>query len=266
MAADIHKKKVLLVDDDPDFVEATRKILEGSNYEVVTAMTGEEGLIKAREESPNLIILDLMLPDKDGLSVCSEVKDDARTAGIPVLVLTGIAKPRSHVKDVVVQHNADDYAEKPVEAEILLAKVDRLITKASFVLDKGRTTILVADDDPDFVIATKRILESHKYRVLVAKDGEECIAVAKEHVPDMIILDIMLPDKDGYTVCSELKESRRTHAIPVLMATAIGKELQRPDFACEVAVQHEADDYVDKPIKAEELLKKVRRHTRTAPY
>lgn len=261
-----HKKKILLVDDDPDFVKATRKILETGAYEVATAGTGEEALEKVREDPPNLIILDLMLPDRDGLSICDELKDNTKTSGIPVLVLTGVAKSRSHVKEIVVHHNADDYMEKPVEAKILLDKIERLITSASLLLEAERTTVLIADDDPDFVIATRRILETHGYRVLVAKDGGECITIAKEHVPDMIILDVMLPDKDGYTVCSELKESKRTHTIPVLMATVIGKELKSPDFACEVAVWHDADDYLDKPFRPEELLKKVRRHTRTARF
>lgn len=261
-----YRKKILLVDDDPNFVEATTKILENGGYEVVVALTGEDALKKLREASPSLIILDLMLPGRDGLSICSELKDDIKTSGLPILILTGVAKSRSHIEEIVFHHKADDYIEKPVRAKQLLEKVDMLITKANFALETKRTTVLIADDDPDFALATKRILETNGYRVLVAKDGEECTKMAKEHVPDMIILDVMLPDKDGYTVCTELKESRRTHAIPVLMTTVLGRELKRPDFVCEVAVWHDADDYADKPIKPEELLKKVRRHTRTARF
>lgn len=261
-----YREKILLVDDDQDFLRATTKILEKGGYEVVVATTGEETLRKAREESPNLIILDLMLPDRDGLSICSELKDNIKTSGIPILVLTGVAKSKSHLKEIVLHHKADDYIEKPIRVKKLLERVDRLIARASISLEKERTTVLIADDDPDFVLATRRILETNGYRVLVAKNGEECIKMAKKHVPDMIILDVILPDKDGYVVCSELKECRRTHPIPVLMTTVLGRELKKTDFACEVAVWHEADDYADKPIKPEELLKKVRRHTRTARF
>jgi len=259
-------RKILIVDDDQDFVEATKTILENDGYRVVGAANGEEALERVRQEAPVLIILDLMLPDRDGLSLCETLKTDVRTSDIPVLVVTAAAKPKSHLKEIVSHHRVDDYAEKPVSAKELLRRVDKLISEAYRKIETRKTTILIADDDPDFVLSTKRILQTHGYGVVVAKNGEECVEMAKEHLPDMIILDVMLPDKDGYTVCTELKEGKRTHGIPVLMTTVLGRELRKPDFACEVAVGHEADDYADKPIPTEELLKKVRRHTRTARF
>jgi DNA-binding response OmpR family regulator len=77
----------------------------------------------------------------------------------------------------------------------------------------------------------------------------------------MIILDIMLPGKDGYTTCYELKDSDRTRAIPILMLTAVGEQFKKPEFAQDIAIDHQADDYADKPIKPEHLLRKVRKHT-----
>jgi len=266
MSSSEHRRRILLVDDDCDFVEATATILREKNYDVVIAASGEEGLRKVREEPPVLIILDLMLPDRDGFSICSELKDDVKTSGIPVLVLTGVTKSGGRIREIAGHHHADDCMEKPFKKQELLDTVEKLIARAASAMEKVRTTILIADDDPDFVLSTRRILETNGYRVLLARDGSECVAVAREHTPDMIILDVMLPDKDGYTVCSELKEGRRTHAIPVLMATVIGKELKRSDFACEIAVWHDADDYLDKPFSPEDLLKKVRRHTRTARF
>jgi len=263
------KSKILFIEDDLDFAAATTRILEKGGYEVVLATTGEEGLKRALQENPALIILDIMLPDQEGFSICRELKDDHRTSGIPVLILTSVsakAKGEGYAEKIAAYHKADDYLEKPVKSEELLERVNRLITSAGRALKMEKTTVLLADDDPDFVAATRKILEVNGYRVLVAENGEECITMAKRHIPDMIILDIILPDKDGYTVCYELKDSDRTHSIPVLMLTAIGKEFKKPEFAQEVAIDHQADDYADKPIKPEDLLKKVRKHTLTTRY
>jgi len=264
MSVTSHKGKVLLVDDDPDFLAATTKTLKEDGYEVASATTGGEALKKAREEAPSLMILDLMLPDADGFSVCSQLKDDVRTSAIPILILTGVpSRSTSYLKDISLYHRADDYAQKPVRRKQFLKKVDRLISGARQSLARSRTTVLIADDDPDFVLTTRRFLQANGYRTLVAKNGNECLRMAQDAVPDMIILDVMFPDKDGFTVCAELKEKRRTRAIPVLLSTAIGEQIRKSDFACEVAVQHQADDYIDKPIRPSDLLKKVRRHTRT---
>lgn len=261
--------KILFVEDDPDFATATTKILEKGGYDVVLATTGKAGLEKALQENPALIILDIMLPDKEGFSVCRELKDDHRTSGIPILILTAVSaktKGEGYTEKIAAYHKADDYLEKPVKADEILERVNRLITSAGMALKIEKTTILLVDDDPDFVAATKKILETNDYRVLVAENGEECITMAKTHIPSMIILDIILPDKDGYTVCYELKDSDRTRSIPILMLTAIGKQFKKPDFAQEIAIDHQADDYADKPIKPEDLLKKVHKHTLTARY
>ena len=87
-------KKILLVDDDPDLVNAARMILEAKNFEVAAAYGGVEGLQKARTENPDLIVLDVMMPDKDGYAVCKELKSDPQLSRIPVLLLTAVV---SHI-------------------------------------------------------------------------------------------------------------------------------------------------------------------------
>ncbi len=87
-------KKILLVDDDPDFVEAVSLILKPKKFDVVTAYNGIEGLKKAMSEKPDLIVLDVMMPEKDGYAVCRELKSNPQMSHIPVLLLTAVA---SHV-------------------------------------------------------------------------------------------------------------------------------------------------------------------------
>ena len=126
--------KILLVDDDPDFVEATKTVLE-SKYQVITAYNGDEGLSKVVEERPDLIILDVVMPGKDGFAVCKELKENPHYhffSKIPVLLLTVF--PKGHEKTNIpimagVTTEAEDYAQKPVRPEELLKQVEELLKK-----------------------------------------------------------------------------------------------------------------------------------------
>jgi len=127
--------KILLVDDDPDFVEATKTVLEGKSYQVVTAYNGDDGLKKVIEERPDLIILDVVMPGKDGFAVCKELKTDPRYyffSKIPVLMLTVYPddrdKPRLSLLEGMTME-AEDYIQKPVTPEELLRRVEELVKK-----------------------------------------------------------------------------------------------------------------------------------------
>ena len=125
-------KKILLVDDDPDFVEAVSLILKPKKFDVVTAYDGIEGLKKAKSEKPDLIVLDVMMPEKDGYAVCKELKSSPQMSQIPVLLLTGVA---SHVpttrytQEMGLETEADDYIDKPVEPEVLVKRIEALLSR-----------------------------------------------------------------------------------------------------------------------------------------
>lgn len=122
--------KVLLVDDDPDFVEATKAILETKPFEVVVAYDGREGLEKARSEKPDAIILDVMMPPPDGYAVCAELKRDPECKRIPILLLTAVMQALPHTLytiDMGLRTEADDYIDKPVEPRELVRRVEALI-------------------------------------------------------------------------------------------------------------------------------------------
>jgi two-component system alkaline phosphatase synthesis response regulator PhoP len=121
------KAKILLVDDDVDFVEATKTILESKPYEVIVAYDGGEGLQKARKENPDLILLDVIMPVKDGFTAAEQLKKDPQLSKIPVVMLTsfstrgaGTGIPRSRGATL----EAEDYIEKPVTPEELLRRVE----------------------------------------------------------------------------------------------------------------------------------------------
>jgi len=126
------KVKILIVDDDKDFVESTRTILESKPYEVVVAYEGEEGLKKAREEKPDLILLDVIMPVKDGFIAAEQLKKDPQLGKIPVIMLTAFSSKRQESSIPVSRGftlEAEEYIEKPVSPENLLATVERCLKK-----------------------------------------------------------------------------------------------------------------------------------------
>ena len=127
------KAKILLVDDDIDFVEATKTILESKPYEVIVAYEGNEGLRKAREESPNLVLLDIIMPVKDGFTAAEQFKKDPHLNKIPVIMLTSYSSRRGETSIPVSRGlglEAEDYIEKPISPEELLGIVEKYLKKA----------------------------------------------------------------------------------------------------------------------------------------
>jgi len=132
------KGKILLVDDDPDILDAITMILESQGYQVVTARDGVEGLANLKAEKPDLMILDLLMPKMDGFAVCKELQDPrwAKYRDIPILILTSVreeASRRRYELETGLELDVDDYVEKPVSPDILLERVGRLIKKGERV-------------------------------------------------------------------------------------------------------------------------------------
>ena len=126
------KAKILLIDDDIDFTDATKTILEASSYEVIIAHEGNEGLEKAKEENPDLILLDVIMPIKDGFSAAELLKKDPALRKIPVLMLTGFSEkgPGSGIPvGCGYSLEVEDYIEKPATPQQLLAKVKEYLKR-----------------------------------------------------------------------------------------------------------------------------------------
>jgi two-component system alkaline phosphatase synthesis response regulator PhoP len=117
--------------------------------------------------------------------------------------------------------------------------------------------ILVVDDDPDLVEATSIILKSKQYDVITAYDGVEGWEKAKAEKPDLIVLDVMMPNKDGYTLCKELKADPDLGQIPVLLLTAVVSHISTTHFTQRMGMETEADDFIDKPVEPEVLVKRI---------
>jgi two-component system alkaline phosphatase synthesis response regulator PhoP len=128
------KRKILIVDDDPDILAAIGAVLEARNYEIATARDGEEGLARLKKEKPDLMILDLLMPRKDGFAVCKELKDPrwSKYSDMPILILTSVREEvsrRRYELETGLSLDVDDYVEKPIDPFLLVERVENLLKK-----------------------------------------------------------------------------------------------------------------------------------------
>lgn len=119
--------------------------------------------------------------------------------------------------------------------------------------------ILIVDDDPDVREAVKIILETQPYELIFASNGEECLEQVKKNTPDLIILDLLMPKKDGFEVIKELREHPSYPRIPILVLTAVKKEAAGRRYELETALRMDVDDYIEKPIQPDDLIDRVKR-------
>jgi len=125
--------KILIIDDQPSEVKMVKMALERANYEVIYAYNGKEGIEKAKMQKPDLIILDIMMPEKDGFIACGELKKDPETSTIPIIVLTAVESSTLIFPDMesaADSPHADEYIDKPVDPNFLLKRVERLLKKS----------------------------------------------------------------------------------------------------------------------------------------
>ena len=163
------KETILVVEDDPDIVELLEYSLEREGYKVLAASDGEKGLSEARRRKPALVLLDLMLPGLDGLSICRALKEDGATKDIPVMMLTA----KGEESDVVVgrEFGADDYVRKPFSPRELIARIRAVMRRSqpapavrsrielgSVTLDKERHEVSVDDVPVTFTRSEFRLL------------------------------------------------------------------------------------------------------------
>jgi DNA-binding response OmpR family regulator len=251
--------KVLLVDDDRTFLEAVRMIYEHHSFDVIEAYDGKSVFSEAKKHQPDLIVLDVMLPVMDGYSVCFKLKNDDTTVNIPVIILTSLGAKSQGLNGAEIiasGHGANLYLEKPIEPEILYQKSMALVEE--FQSQKHtKNRILIIDDDVDFADAIKNAFNHDQYEILLSHSGEEGMRTAKKEKPDLILLDVMLPEIDGYKVCKQLKENNDTRSIPIILLTSVGSKLTKPGYAEAIAVTHQADDYIQKPVETKELIKRI---------
>jgi signal transduction histidine kinase/CheY-like chemotaxis protein len=202
---------VLVIDDNADSRDVLRRTLEDDGHAVATAPGGEEGLALARELSPSLILLDVMMPGMDGWAVLRELKSDPALQGIPVAMVTVVDDER-----MAYSLGASEYLTKPVDRS-------RLLELASALVRGSQGHALVVEDDDASRQVVVRALTSAGWEVTEAANGQEGLERVADHCPDLILLDLMMPVMHGFEFMERLRANQATCEVPVVVLTA--KEL-----------------------------------------
>src|SRR6266568_2740709 len=212
-AADPSRPLVLIIEDDIAAAELLTRQLQAAGFRTHVARTGTEAIAKARSMHPAAITLDILLPELDGWEVITRLKRDEETSDIPVVVVSVVDNI-----ELGKALGALDYFVKPVDGKEL---VDRL---ARFKLEpgakNGATRVLVVDDEAANRTWLTRILEPAGFHVIIASGGREAIEIAKADPPDLVLLDLMMPEVTGFDVVEALRADPRTHDTPIMILTA----------------------------------------------
>jgi CheY-like chemotaxis protein len=200
---------VLVVDDDPSVLDLLKRYLSKEGYLVECVSSGEEGLERARQISPMAIILDVMMPHKDGWAVLQEIKSDPVLKSIPVVMYTMVDE-----KNFGLAIGAAEYLIKPVSKEKILQVLEKFKRKTP------REYILVIDDDPDLRTIASRTIEKAGWNVQTADNGKSGLSLLESAAPSIIFLDLMMPVMDGFEFLAAFQNREEWKHIPIVVITS----------------------------------------------
>jgi len=234
---------VLVIDDDPVQRDLMERFLSKEGFCVRTAAGGDAGLRLARQLRPVAITLDVMMPDMDGWSVLSELKSDAALRDIPVIMVTMLDDPERGFT-----LGAADYATKPVDRQ----RLSQILKK--YTCANPPCPVLMVEDDPATRSITRNILEKEGWKVSEAENGREALECMEQERPSLILLDLMMPEMDGFEFAARVRLRPEWRFIPIVVMTAKDlslRERQRLHGSVET-ILHKGGD------SREALLKQVR--------
>ncbi|MEB3198881.1 MAG: response regulator [Candidatus Sericytochromatia bacterium] len=203
---------VLAIDDDADVLALMVNRFQGSEFSVLTALGGEAGLQAAERLCPDVITLDVMMPGLDGWEVLRRLKANPVLAEIPVVMMS-IVEDRAMAFGL----GASDCIVKPIASERLLETLRRTIKGVPGQAHQ----VLIVDDEPDARALVRDLARSAGFDVREASDGQQAMAAIRERRPDLVVLDILMPEMDGFLVIETLASDADLRTIPVIVLTAM---------------------------------------------
>ena len=215
---DSPRHRVLVIDDDPDALYLLQESLGTNEFEVIGSRSGQAGLQLAREQHPEVILLDIIMPETDGWQILNDLKSEAATAKIPVILLTIVDK-----KALGFKLGAADYLLKPLNPALVVEALRRVIGEKG----PARKCVLVVDDDPHVAEMLRQTLPESEFDLNSAENGEAGMRAAEALRPDVILLDLMMPKLDGFEVIERLQADFELRNIPIIVISA--KELDQDE-------------------------------------
>jgi CheY-like chemotaxis protein len=284
-------EKIVLVDDDELEFERFKDELFNDGVTVHFIKDSQFAFNKIVDIQPDLIVLDLLMPGVDGITLTHELKNHKETKHIPIIISTAkdlsdeekgslqeivesitiksMGHPLDALKVIRDRIRMDEfssymentsYEKQPEIVDIPIDTNEIFQTNVNETQDEILGEVLIVDDDPDALFTVNEIIQSCKCTTLVAKNGLECLSILQENTPDLILLDIMMPEMDGFQTIRKIRENPDWQHIPVIAVTARAMLEDR-----QIILKNGFDDYVTKPIntgvisfKIEKLFSKIR--------
>ena len=267
--------RILVVDDILPNVKVLSAKLLSEYYDVIAAYSGREALEKLEKEHPDVVLLDVMMPEMDGFEVCQRIKANPETMHIPVVMVTALSDIADRVKGL--EAGADDFLTKPVNDTALFARVKSL-ARLKMMIDEWRlrehtsdqlgvlqatsmaeveniagARVLVVDDLPIEARRLEEILISDQLHVKVLQDPSQLMATASAEEFDLIIISLTLSKEDGLRLCSQIRSHEKTRQTPVLL-TDDSNDIRKTVRALDLG----GNDYLLRPYDKAELKARVR--------
>ncbi len=272
--------RVLVVDDQPLNVKVLEAKLSSEYYEVISASDGAGALAAMREEKPDIVLLDIMMPGMDGFEVCRQMKADPSLVHIPVIVITALSEARDRVRGL--EAGADDFLTKPINENALFARL-RSLLRIKLSLDElrlrdqtsqqlgltedgdaaandAKARILLLEDLPSDAELVREVL-SREHEVVQVADTETAFRTASIEPFDLIVISVELKDSDGLRLCSQLRSRDVTRNLPLLVLIA-----ENATTKLAKALDLGVSDYLYKPIDSNELIARTRNQIRHKRY
>jgi CheY-like chemotaxis protein len=235
---------ILVIDDDENIRDLMRRMLTREGYRVITAASGAAGIELARQFRPSVITLDVLMPDQDGWSVLSQLKSDPDLVDIPVVMQTILDESR---KGFML--GASEFLTKPIERARIIEVIRRLHHKIE-------RTALVVEDDEDTRSLIVDWLQTEGWKVHNARNGLEGLQAYLQHTPGLIILDLMMPEMDGFEFLDDLRQQHLAVEPSVIVVTAkdlTPEDLERLNGGVQRIIQK--GDH-----SSQRILKEIERH------
>jgi DNA-binding response OmpR family regulator len=288
------RHRILAIDDDSEILDFIKMSLR-SKFEMITATSGREGLAKCKECQPDLVILDVMMPDLSGFEICQAIRRMQGKAYLPIIMFSALDSVEDHKSGY--KEGASFYLTKPIPPDRLLRNVEiqlasapppiakklsleQITSRKSWVEDKPvkvtstpsapakikvdiksthRPRILVVDDDPDLLHVLELIFAKN-YEFLTSSNGMDALRKITAYEPDVLILDIIIPKVNGFQVCAAVRKLERLAGLPIIFLT--GKD--DPKLR-EMGEQYNAL-YIMKPVNPQVIIQKVKEQCTLSPY
>ena len=269
------KKRILIVDDDPLNVKLLASKLPEDQFEPITAFSGQEALHKTLKHSPDLILLDIMMPEMNGYEVSHWLKNNPVSQDIPIILVTALDGTEDKIKGF--EAGADEYLNKPVNTIELLSRInsllrlkhyrEQLLSRTLFEQDfSGSKTnhdptegiqplakILIVEDNSKDARIIQEHITGEQYHLETVNSGEAALDRVQKEQFDVILLDVLLPGVDGFEVCRRIKGLHQTDNLQVVLITCLS------DLENKIkGIEQGADDYLIKPINGRELKARIK--------